>query len=40
MALIRCEFFSDVLGLSTSMHVILPQQTSAQIGMTGSRLGR
>ncbi len=38
MALIRCEFFSDVLGLSTSMHVILPQQTSAQIGLTGSTL--
>jgi putative tributyrin esterase len=39
MALIRCEFFSDVLGLSTSMHVILPQQTSAQIGMAGATLG-
>ena len=38
MALIRCEFFSDVLGLSTSMHVILPQQTSAQIGLTGATL--
>jgi putative tributyrin esterase len=35
VALIRCEFFSDVLGLSTSMTVILPQATSAQIGMTG-----
>jgi putative tributyrin esterase len=38
MALIRCEFFSDVLGLSTSMHVILPQQTSAQIGLSGAAL--
>ena len=36
MALVRCDFFSDVLGLSTSMHVILPQQTSTQIGMTGA----
>ena len=36
MALIRCDFFSDVLGLSTSMTVILPQETSAQIGMSGT----
>lgn len=36
MALLRCDFFSDVLGLSTSMTVILPQSTSGQIGMTGS----
>jgi len=35
MALLRCDFFSDVLALSTSMTVILPQQTTAQIGMTG-----
>ncbi len=35
MALIRCEFFSDALELSTSMTVILPQATSEQIGMTG-----
>ena len=35
MALVRCEFFSDVLGLSTSMTVILPQSTTGQIGMTG-----
>lgn len=33
MALIQCHFFSEVLGLSTSMTVILPQQTRAQIGM-------
>ncbi|WP_426333546.1 alpha/beta hydrolase [Paenibacillus silvae] len=41
MALIKCEFYSDTLGLSTSMHVILPQQTHSQIGMhnvTGSGL--
>jgi putative tributyrin esterase len=36
MALLRCDFFSDVLGLSTSMTVILPQHTQAQIGLTGA----
>lgn len=36
MALIRCDFFSDVLELSTSMTVILPQATSTQIGLSGS----
>ncbi len=36
MALMRCEFFSDVLGLSTSMTVILPQDTSRQVGLTGA----
>ena len=36
MALLRCEFFSDVLGLSTSMTVILPQATETQIGMHGA----
>lgn len=35
MALIRCEFFSEVLSLSSSMTVILPQATITQIGMTG-----
>ncbi|AZN42502.1 alpha/beta hydrolase [Paenibacillus albus] len=35
MALIQCHFFSEVLGLSTSMTVILPQQTSGQVGMRG-----
>jgi putative tributyrin esterase len=39
MALVRCDFFSDVLGLSTSMTVVLPQATSAQIGMTGATQG-
>ncbi|QOT09843.1 esterase family protein [Paenibacillus sp. JNUCC32] len=34
MALMQCHFYSEVLGLSTSMTVILPQQTSSQIGMT------
>src|SRR5258705_10079650 len=36
MAHIRCDFFSDVLGLSTSMTVILPQRTQAQIGLSGA----
>jgi S-formylglutathione hydrolase FrmB len=36
MALVRCDFFSDVLGLSVSMTVILPQATSTQIGVTGT----
>jgi len=35
MAFIQCDFFSEVLGLSTSMNVILPQNTSNQIGMEG-----
>lgn len=36
MALLHCDVFSDVLGLSTSLTVILPQATTGQIGMTGS----
>jgi putative tributyrin esterase len=35
VAHLRCDFFSDVLGLSTSMTMLLPQRTSTQIGMTG-----
>lgn len=35
MAFIQCNFFSEVLGLSTSMNVILPQESSGQIGMEG-----
>lgn len=35
MAFLQCDFFSDVLGLSCSMNVILPQGTTQQIGMTG-----
>jgi putative tributyrin esterase len=38
LALLRCDFFSEALGLSTSMTVILPQETSGQIGMPGSVL--
>ena len=36
MALLRCDFFAETLGLSTSMTVILPQETSRQIGMAGA----
>jgi putative tributyrin esterase len=36
MALLRCDFFSDVLDLGTSMTVIMPQSTSGQIGMPSS----
>lgn len=33
MALIQCDFFSEQLGMSCSMNVILPQNTTRQIGM-------
>lgn len=33
MAFIDCHFFSESLGVSASMHVILPQPTTRQIGM-------
>lgn len=36
MALIHCDFFSETLGLSMSMNVILPQRTTRQIGMEGA----
>jgi putative tributyrin esterase len=36
MAVLRCDFFSDVLGCSTSMTVILPQRTRTQIGMASA----
>ena len=35
MALMHVDFFSDVLGMSMNMDVILPQKTSRQIGMEG-----
>ena len=35
MALIRCDFFSDALGVGTSMTVLLPQPTTSQIGVDG-----
>lgn len=41
MALIQCDFYSETLGLSCSMHVILPQRTFSQIGMGGkTRAGK
>lgn len=33
MAFIDCHFFSETLGVSASMHVILPQPTTTQIGL-------
>ncbi|MCX7013731.1 MAG: alpha/beta hydrolase family protein [Candidatus Sumerlaeota bacterium] len=36
MAFIDCHFFSETLGLSTSMYVILPQKTKQQIGLSGA----
>ena len=35
MALIRCDFFSEALSLSTSMTVLLPQRTTGQVGLAG-----
>lgn len=40
MALLHCDFFSEVLGVSTSICVILPQNTRAQIGMQGKSNNR
>src|SRR3954447_3404693 len=37
MALLRCDFFSDVLEVGTSMTVLLPQAGEGQIGVTGAR---
>lgn len=37
MALIQCDFYSEVLNLSTSMTVILPEQTTSQIGMDNKK---
>jgi S-formylglutathione hydrolase FrmB len=39
VALLQCNFFSEALELSTSMTVILPQETTHQIGMTGRTRG-
>ena len=36
MALLRCNFYSEVLDLSTSMTLSLSQATTAQIGMGGA----
>ena len=35
MALMHVDFFSDVLGMSMNMDVIIPQRTKGQIGMEG-----
>lgn len=35
MALLHVDLFSEVLGMCTSMDVLLPQQTHGQIGMEG-----
>lgn len=35
MALLHVDFFSDVLGMSVNMDVILPQKTNGQIGYGG-----
>ena len=42
MAFIDCHFFSDALGLSASMYVVIPQPAAGQIGMAsrGRRGGR
>jgi putative tributyrin esterase len=36
MALIRCDFYSDALDVSTTMTVLLPEQTRSQIGLAGA----
>lgn len=36
MALIQCDFFSEALGINTSMNVLLPQRSAGQIGMDGA----
>ena len=36
MAFMECHFHSDVLGMASTMNVILPQGTTTQIGMAGS----
>jgi S-formylglutathione hydrolase FrmB len=35
MALIRCDFFAESLALGTSMTVLLPQPSAAQVGVAG-----
>jgi putative tributyrin esterase len=37
MALLRCDFFSEVLEVGTSMTVLLPQAGEEQIGVRGPR---
>ncbi len=41
MALIDCKFFSETLGMCSSLRVILPETTERRLGETGvSRVGR
>ena len=40
MALVTCDFFSDVLEVGCSMTVVLPQPTEAQIGVEGEGVPR
>ncbi len=35
MALMECSFFSESIGMCTNAHVIVPQPTLSQIGLTG-----
>jgi putative tributyrin esterase len=37
MALIQCDFHSDVLGMASTMNVIIPQKSTTQIGMSGGK---
>ncbi|UOQ86352.1 alpha/beta hydrolase [Gracilibacillus salinarum] len=37
MALLKCDFFSEVLMISTSMTVILPENTDNQIGLNNNK---
>ena len=37
MALLRCDFFSEVLEVGTSMTVLLPQASEDQVGVTGTQ---
>lgn len=39
MAMMRCNFFSESLGMASSMTVILPEGTARQIGMAGRAAG-
>ncbi|HEV7403057.1 MAG TPA: alpha/beta hydrolase family protein [Chthoniobacteraceae bacterium] len=36
MAFFDCHFFSDILGLTVSAYVLLPQKTARQIGLPGA----
>ena len=36
MALIHVDFFSEVLGMSSQLDVILPQKTQSEIGISSS----